>query len=505
MMTTNDLSENPPSPKHQQEELALFVTCPKGIEGLLQDELQNIGASACKQTVGGVHCAGSLEVMYQICLWSRLANRVLLPLIKGPVVDTKACYQLCHDYPWGELFKRGSTLAVSFSGQTAFMRNTVYGAQLMKDAIVDSLRETLQERCDVDTKNPDCRVTVRLHHGELSIFYDLSGHSLHQRGYRRQAGTAPMKENLACALLIRAGWPKLMTSHLPLIDPCCGSGTLLIEAAMMASDKAPGLDRFDFGFLHWQGHDPELWQRLQKTALDRHESAMEGELPLFIGFDKDDEVLTYAWGNIKAAGFSEQMYLQQQAINEFEIPEECRETPGLIIANPPYGERLEESADLIPLYQDLGMALSQHAVGWQAAIFTSDPMLAKSTGLRSHKKYPLLNGTIPCQLYLFDLNDQNRSSLTTVPPRAEMILNRLKKNAKNLKSWRLKNNIEAYRVYDADIPEYACAIDVYQDWAVVQEYKAPAEIPLEKTEQRLRDILQTIPFARGYSPTTYCA
>ena len=146
--------------------------------------------------------------------------------------------------------------------------------------------------------------------------------------------------------------------------------------------------------------------------------------------------------------------------------------------------------------------MSQQAIGWQAAIFTSDPMLAKSTGLRSHKKYPLLNGTIPCQLYIFDLNDQNRSSLTTVPERAEMILNRLKKNNKNLKSWREKNNIEAYRVYDADIPEYSCAIDIYQDWAVVQEYKAPPEIPLEKTEQRLRDIVQNHSFCFRYSSAT---
>lgn len=509
MTTQTTPIENPPSPR-EQGPMSLFITCPKGIEGLLQDELISIGATESKQTVGGVHCKATLETMYQICLWSRLANRVLLPLIQGPVADSQACYRLCHNYNWSELFMRGSTLAVSFSGQSAFMRNTVYGAQLMKDAIVDSLRATIAERCDVDTKNPDCRVTVRLHHGELSIFYDLSGHSLHQRGYRILAGTAPIKENLACALLIRAGWPKMLAQEpplsqeisantvqtlQPLIDPCCGSGTLLIEAAMMATDKAPGLDRFDFGFLHWQGHDAALWQKLQKNALQRHELAMDKKLPLFFGFDKDAEVISYAKRNVKGAGFSGLIQLQERPISDFVLPEACLETPGLIIANPPYGERLEDSADLIPLYQELGLAMSQQAIGWQAAIFTSDPMLAKSTGLRSHKKYPLLNGTIACQLYLFDLNDQNRSSLTTVPERAEMILNRLKKNNKNLKSWREKNNIEAYRVYDADIPEYSCAIDIYQDWAVVQEYKAPPEIPLEKTEQRLRDIIQTIPFA----------
>jgi len=283
--------------------------------------------------------------------------------------------------------------------------------------------------------------------------------------------------------------------QLPIIDPCCGSATLLIEAAMMASDKAPGLDRFDFGFLHWQGHNPVLWQNLQKQALDRHELALEKDCPLFLGYDKDAEVLRCAKRNIKAAGFEGIIELSQQSVKEFALPEFCKETPGLIITNPPYGERLEDSADLIPLYQELGLALSQLSVGWRAAILTSDPMLAKSTGLRSHKHYGFLNGTIPCQLYLFDLNADNKSSLTTLSSRADMIFNRLKKNDKNLKAWRIKNSIDAYRVYDADIPEYACAIDIYQNWAVVQEYQAPSEIPLEKTQQRLRDVIQAIPLA----------
>jgi 23S rRNA (guanine2445-N2)-methyltransferase / 23S rRNA (guanine2069-N7)-methyltransferase len=512
-MTTKSTtsSVNPPSTPDEHGLFPLFITCPKGIEVLLQDELSRLGATALKQTVGGVHCEASLEIMYQICLWSGLANRVLLSLTQGPVSDSDACYQLCRNYPWSKLFTPNSTLAVSFTGQSAFMRNTVYGAQLIKDGIVDHLRETLQERCDVDTKNPDCRVVARLHNGKLSLFYDLSGHSLHQRGYRTQAGTAPIKENLACALLIRAGWPKMLAQEIPnsennfsdnsqtqqppLIDPCCGSGTLLIEAAMMATNKAPGLDRFDFGFLHWQGHNPGLWASLQKQALEKHEQALEKNHPEFFGFDKDPAVLSIAKRNIKAAGFEGMIQLKEQSLSDFSLPESCQDNTGLIIANPPYGERLEDSADLIPLYQEIGLALSQQANGWQAAIFTSDPMLAKSTGLRSYKQYPLFNGTIPCQLYLFDLSAENRSSLTSVPERAQMILNRLKKNTKNLSSWRRKNQIEAYRIYDADIPEYACAIDIYKEWAVVQEYKAPAEIPVEKTEQRLRDLIQTIPFA----------
>lgn len=475
--------------------LSLFVTCPKGIEGLLQDELQSFEAEACKQSVGGVNCEATLEVMYKICLWSRLANRVLLLLTKGPVSNTKECYQLSYDYDWSALFNRGSTLAVRFSGQTDYIRNTMYGAQLVKDAIVDSLMKAWEERCDIDPHEPDCAVRARLHNGELSVFYDLSGHSLHQRGYRKQAGMAPLKENLACALLIRAGWPSLLKDHPAVIDPCCGSATLLIEAAMIATDKAPGLDRFDFGFLHWQGHDPKLWQALQTKAYEKHERALEAKIPVFYGYDKDEKVLQHAAKNIHAGGFEGIIELQQRPVSEFKMPTECIGMNGLIITNPPYGERLDEAQDLVPLYQELGLALSQQAKNWHAAVFTNDTLLAKSVGLRSHKKYAFFNGSIPCALYLFNLNEDNRSSVNTLPERATMIMNRLKKNKRALKSWIKQNNIEAYRIYDADIPEYACAIDVYQDWAVVQEYKAPSDIPVEKTRQRVRDVMNAIPFA----------
>ncbi len=390
---------------------SLFVTCPKGIEGLLFEELTQLGAGLCKETVGGVFCEASLENIYQLCMWSRLANRVYLSLFKGTVKNTQDCYRLCSQYDWSKLFKLNSTFSVNFSGHSDFIRNTVFGAQLIKDGIADNLRRTLKRRYDVDTKNPDCRVHARLHHSILSVYYDLSGHSLHQRGYRKYGGEAPIKENLACALLIRAGWRALCKNKLPLIDPLCGSGTFLIEALMMATDKAPGLDRFDYGFINWQGHDSDLWKKVQKEALFRHEHAMEESLPFIFGFDKDQEVIKSAEKNIHAAGFSGMIQIRHQLLREFSLPSECKEKIGLIIANPPYGERLEESADLIPIYQQLGLALNQHALNWKAAIFTSDPQLAKAIGLRSHKNYSLLNGTIPCKLYLFDLNKENRLSL----------------------------------------------------------------------------------------------
>jgi 23S rRNA (guanine2445-N2)-methyltransferase / 23S rRNA (guanine2069-N7)-methyltransferase len=380
---------------------ALFITCPKGIEGLLLDELKSIGVESSKETIGGVYCRASLEVAYKICLWSRLANRVYLPLLRAEVTTTRDCYDACVAIKWETILKDNATVAVDFKGASEFMRNTMFGAQLIKDTVVDRIQKTRGHRTQVEPKSPDCLIHVRLHHNELTVFYDLSGHSLHQRGYRREAGEAPIKENLAAALLIRAGWPKVMSA--PLIDPFCGSGTLLIEAAMMASDKAPGLDRLDYGFLNWQGHDETLWSTLQREALERHEKAMEGPLPLIFGFDKDPAVLKTAKANIRAAGFTENIQLEAQSIRDFALPEACTGLRGLIVANPPYGERLGVSDELIPVYAELGSALKQSR--WPSAILTSDPTLARATGLWSYKQYALINGKIPCKLYLFEIKD----------------------------------------------------------------------------------------------------
>ncbi len=373
----------------------LFVSCPKGLEGLLLDELKTLGALACKETMGGVHCNASLEVIYKICLWSRLANRVHLSLSQNPVESTKDCYDASFAIAWDKILKPDATIAVEFSGSSDYMRNTMFGAQLIKDTIVDKIQKTRNHRTQVDTENPDCVIHARLYQGQLFISYDLSGHSLHQRGYRKDAGEAPIKENVAAALLIRAGWPKLMAS--PLIDPFCGSGTLLIEAAMMATDKAPGLDRLDYGFLGWLGHRESVWSELQRQALERHEKAMDGALPSIFGFDSDSRVVKIAQGNIRAAGFADIIKVQTRSIRDFAIPEDT--SPGLIVSNPPYGERLGESDSLRPVYKQLGDAVK--ACQWPAAILTSDPDLSRATGLWSHKQYAFLNGKIPCKLYLF--------------------------------------------------------------------------------------------------------
>lgn len=376
---------------------SLFITCPKGLEGLLLEEMKQLGAINCKETVTAVHCEGSLETIYTICLWSRFANRVYLKLLRAEVGSTKDCYDACVSFAFEKVIEKDSTIAVDFMGATDYMRNTMFGAQLVKDAIVDRLQKTRQERPRVEPKDPDCLFHVRLNNGELSLYYDLSGHSLHQRGYRKDAGDAPIKENVAAALLARAGWLKMLSS--PLIDPFCGSGTLLIEAAMMATDKAPGLDRLDYGFLHWQGHNERTWRSLQQAALERHEKAIDEAKPLLFGYDNDSRVVQVAKRNVKAAGFQDLIHIETRDIRDFALPEECEGKKGLLLSNPPYGERLGLSASLMPTYGHIGRIIKE--IEWPAAILTSDPELARATKLRSPKQYAFMNGKIPCKLYLF--------------------------------------------------------------------------------------------------------
>lgn len=373
----------------------LLITCAKGLEGLLVTELEGLGLTSCKESAAGVRCTATLAQIYQACLWSRLANRIFLPLLITPAGAPKEIYDAAVNYNWESLLKTGATIAVDFKGSSEAIRNTMFGGQIVKDGIVDRLSKAIGTRPSVEPKNPDCLIQARLHNEELTLFYDLSGHSLHQRGYRRKTGDAPLKENLAAAILMRAGF----SAETPvLIDPFCGSGTLLIEAAMMATDKAPGLDRLDYGFLNWQRHDTALWDSIQQEALERHENACEKASTKIYGFDSDNQVLRTAQANVRAAGLSDFIHLEEISIKDLELPDVDGQ-PVLFVSNPPYGERMGVSKSLIPIYKSLGDLIRKGRSS--AAILTSDPDLARATGLWSHKQYSIMNAKIPCKLYLF--------------------------------------------------------------------------------------------------------
>jgi 23S rRNA (guanine2445-N2)-methyltransferase / 23S rRNA (guanine2069-N7)-methyltransferase len=469
----------------------LFVSCPKSVEYLLEAELLVLGMKVERTSPQGVFGHASLSVVYQICLWSRLANRVQLILFSGLASNETFIQKLCNQFPWQTVFLLHKSFAISFHGTNAHIRNTMYGAQLIKDAIVDHFRSQLGMRPNVDKDNPEVRLHAHLKDDQLTVSLDLSGTSLHQRAYRLDAGIAPLKENLAAALLIRAGWPQLGELGHHLHDVCCGAGTLVIEAAMMAAQIAPGLLRESYGFDHWVGHDESLWNKIKQDAL----KTVKPIASKLLGSDVDERTIKHARQNAERAGVA--------SLVQFETIELSKTTnqlgeKGLLICNPPYGERLGEVAPLIGLYQQLGAVMHQQFAGWKAAVFTGNPLLAKAIGLRAHKKYAFYNGAIPCELYLFNLDESNRLKSSQHALAVEsndaiaMVVNRLTKNKTHLAKWAKRNHIHAYRLYDADMPEYAFAIDCYDDYLVFQEYMAPKSISPNVAERRRIEMIQAL-------------
>ena len=488
-----------------------LATCPKGLELLLANELQELGATGVKETVAAVHFEGSLELAYRACLWSRLANRILLPLHSFMLNEVDDLYQQCNDITWESHFTASQSIAIDFIGTSRHIDNTMYGSQRVKDAVVDRIRRIEGERPDVDTKNPDIRIQVRQHKGRVTVSLDISGESLHRRGYRSGQGSAPIKENLAVALLLRAGWPEIAAQGGALLDPMCGSGTLIIEGAMMAADIAPGILRGHYGFHYWLQHDQALWDSLVIEAQERKTAGLE-KLDLDIrGYDANPRVLEFTTQNIENAGLDEHIRLAHKPIDQFGKP---TAEHGLLLTNPPYGERLGEIDELIPLYQKLGTVLQKNFTGWKAAIFTGNVDLGRETDLSPTKQYSLFNGTIPCKLLVFtDMTSKSAriaERLSTPAPAQEltegarMVLNRLKKNQRRLDGWRKKSNISCYRLYDADIPEYAVAVDIYDQSVYVQEYAPPATISEKVARERFAEVKQAVKeFSASYRGKTH--
>lgn len=482
-----------------------FASCPKCLEGLLRQELLALGAIEAKETSTGVYFKATLEMAYRACLWSYLANHILLPLATIEITETKSLYDGVRQIDWSEHFTSDNTFCIDFSGQSSLIRNSQYGSQLVKDAIVDQFREKFNQRPSIETISPDIRIHAHLFGDKLTISIDLSGESLHRRGYRLETGAAPLKENLADAILIRSGWTEHWQEYAYFIDPLCGSGTFLIEAAWMAMDHAPGLLRKRFGFTHWLNHIPVIWKNLQAEAVERKEQGMLRKIPDIRGYDGSPRAISQARDNIARAGLSNKIEVLVRELSQLTPPTHFGNQKGLLVANPPYGERLGEVETVRPLYQHLGERLKQDFIGWDAAIFTGNPDLGKVMGIRAHKQYAFWNGTIECKLLLFSIAPQwfvnkdkpikqiQEDNAEPLKAEAEMFANRLRKNVKSLQTWIKDNDIHCYRVYDADMPEYSVAIDVYQDWVHVQEYAPPKTIDPAKAQARLASVINAIP------------
>jgi 23S rRNA (guanine2445-N2)-methyltransferase / 23S rRNA (guanine2069-N7)-methyltransferase len=521
-----------------------IATAPVGAASVLAEELAQFGASDIRERSHDVKFQGTLEVGYRACLWSRTATRVLLSLGSIDAGSSKGVYEAVKRIDWREHLGPGATLACDCSGGNESIRHTIYGSQLLKDAVCDNLRDSTGERPNIKPERPDVLLHLHVEGPTAQLSVDFSGESLHRRGYRTEGGRAPLKENVAAAVLLRAGWPSLCELGGLLLDPMCGSGTFLTEGALIAADAAPALDRDYFGFAGWRGHDAELWERLRAEARVRR-AARTARRCIF-GSDVDADAVRMTAVNAAHAGLADWLHVEKRALSEVVPPTAPTGhgaagaaatglgatgaaasgtgaagagVAGLIVTNPPYGERIGAQSGLPALYAELGSTLRDRFRGWQAAILTGNPPLARNLGIYAKRTHRFFNGTIECRLLRFELNEASEQRPADVVradwssrPGAQMFANRLKKNLQRLDAWAAREHIDCFRVYDADMPEYAFAIDLYSlgarepsgpgarelagpgaRHAYVQEYAPPRTVNEEGARERRREVLAVLP------------
>ncbi|MGQ4592862.1 bifunctional 23S rRNA (guanine(2069)-N(7))-methyltransferase RlmK/23S rRNA (guanine(2445)-N(2))-methyltransferase RlmL [Raoultella ornithinolytica] len=471
---------------------SLFASTARGLEELLKTELEALGAVDCQVVQGGVHFQGDTRLLYQSLMWSRLASRIMLPLGQCSVYSDLDLYLGVQAIPWTEIFTPDATFAVHFSGLNDEIRNSQYGALKVKDAIVDSFTRKNLPRPNVDRENPDLRINVWLNKETAHISLDLSGEGLHLRGYRDGTGMAPIKETLASAIVMRSGW----VPGTPLLDPMCGSGTLLIEAAMLATDRAPGLHRGHWGFNGWVQHDDAVWKEVKAEAQTRARKGLAAYESRFYGSDVDARVIERARSNARRAGVGELITFEAKDVAQLSNP--LPKGPyGTVISNPPYGERLESEPALIALHSLLGRTMKTQFGGWNLSLFSASPELLSCLQLRADKQFKAKNGPLDCVQKNYHLAENDGSGAVSL---AEDFANRLRKNLKKYEKWACQEGIECYRLYDADLPEYNVAIDRYGEWVVVQEYAPPKTVDAHKARQRLFDIIAATISVLGIAP-----
>lgn len=484
------------------------ASAPRGCGDLLARELRTFGAADVRERALGVEFAGPLAVAYRACLESRVAARVFLVVAQFEADTDAAFYEAVRAVDWRVHIDPARTLACDFSGKHPAITHTRFGALRLKDGICDQLREDTGRRPDISPERPAVRVHAHANGPKITVSLDLSGEGLHRRGYRTQAGEAPLRENLAAGLLLRAGWDEKCRDASEFLDPMCGSGTLVIEAAMIAANIAPGARRHYFGFFGWLGHDRAAWDDAKRDALAR-ERAPSITLR---GQDVDASVLPAARDNAERAGVA--------AFTSFERGElvnarPSKEGAGFLATNPPYGVRLADRDTARAAMKQLGEVLRAHFSGWNAAILAGSPDAGLELGIRAERVHTVWNGALECRLLRLHVSAESEKTLIHKghsvriddslkdSPGAKMFANRIAKNVKALDKWAQREGVTCWRIYDADMPEYSFAIDRYAEkdgdrvWLNVQEYAAPKTIEPEAVQRRRNEALAALPDAAG--------
>ena len=518
------------------ETYEFYARCASGLEQLLATELKSLKAQRVRPLKGGVAFFGSIADAYRACLWSRVASRILLVLARIEAHDADALYAGVKRIDWQEHIGEGASIAVYAHGMNDALRNTQFTAVKVKDAICDRLREARGTRPDVQPKRPDVAIDVAVRNAKATISLDLSGEPLHRRGYRKEGvqTDAPLKETLAAGIVLAAGWRRMARQGASFADPMCGSGTLVIEAAMIAADRAPGIMRDYWGFRGWAQHDEAVWGDLVDEADERLAIGLDG-MPRIVGTDLDESVIAIARENAKRAGFADEIIfevadaarlgdaLNAPAGSRLGIRSAQDKTPGgggssesglgLVAVNPPYGERLSSEAQLPAVYAALAEGIGLLPEGWKLAVITPDAAIDAALGLVPFETLSLYNGPIEADLRLYDVASPDRIELSLISlsgaersvavaeKNSDQFVSRFRKVAKERMKWARKNGVSCYRLYDADLPDYAMAIDLYEGagrsagerFVHISEYEAPSSVDAERAQRRYRDVLALVP------------
>lgn len=426
-----------------------------GLEKALAEELAGLGGQDLTLANRVVMGRGNLEFLYRANLWCRTAIRVLRPIAAFPAADEKAFYEGIKAIDWSPWMAPNGTLAIDAHVHSSFTTHSLFAAQLAKDAIADRFREIAGTRPSVDLESPQLRIAINLYQNTVQVLIDSSGESLHKRGYRRQAGEAPLRETLAAGILKLSGWK----GKSPLVDPMCGSGTFAIEAGMILRNIAPGLLRPIFGFQRWADYDAALFNRLREEARDA--IRREAEVPI-VGLEIDHTVSEIARQNVERAGLVGTVRIENA---DFFTWRELPAAKGTVLMNPPYDERLDVQ-NVPELYQRIGERLRETYPGWNACLLTGNLDAVEYFAIPHAKELTLFNGPIECRLVRGTLPAKSEAPVRPAPElntewqtKVQTFANRLRKNFKHLSKWAAREKVSAYRIYDWDIPEFPFLLD----------------------------------------------
>jgi putative N6-adenine-specific DNA methylase len=371
--------------------ICYFATCARGLEPMLAGELLELGAADVEPGRGGVAFAGDKALLYKANLWLRTAVRILLPILEFPVTSTDELYDATQSIDWSRYMTPDHTLAVDCNVRDSHITHSKYAALRVKDAICDQFVERCGSRPSVDVERPMVGLNLHIYRDEAVLSLDSSGDSLHKRGYRPILTKAPLNEALAAGIILRTGW----RGETAFVDPLCGSGTLPIEAAWIALRRPPGLTRRHFGFMGWMDFDVELWTALRDEA---RRGVLKQLTAHIQGSDVRRDAISFSIQNARNAGVGHVLRFEQRDVREFRTPDG---PPGIIVCNPPYGERIGEESELEGLYRSLGEVFRERCAGWTMWVFSGNANLARQIGMSPCEEVPLFNGKIPCRLLRF--------------------------------------------------------------------------------------------------------